>query len=39
MWEGLSEEKQAPYSNWTPRQFYAMKLLIDEVEERGKLGD
>jgi hypothetical protein len=39
MWEGLSEEKRAPYANWTPRQFYAMKLLIDEVEERGMLGD
>jgi hypothetical protein len=39
MWEALPEEDREPYSEWSPRQFYAMKLLIDEVEERGMLGD
>jgi hypothetical protein len=39
MWEALSEEGRERYGDWTPRQFYAMKLLIDEVEERGMLGD
>jgi hypothetical protein len=38
MWKALSEEGRERYGGWTPRQFYAMKLLIDEVEERGMSG-
>jgi hypothetical protein len=34
MWKDLPPEEREKYSNWTARQFYALKLLIDELDER-----
>jgi hypothetical protein len=31
--ETLPPEKRAQFADWTPREFYAMKLLIDELED------
>lgn len=32
-WEALPAEQREKYGDWTPRQFYAMKLLIDDLED------
>jgi hypothetical protein len=37
IWKDLPPEEREKYQDWTPKQFYAMKLLIDEVNERGML--
>jgi hypothetical protein len=34
MFRAVPPEEQVKYEDWTPRQFYAMKLLIDEFKER-----
>ena len=32
MWEELPPDQRERFADWTPRQLYAMKLLIDDAE-------
>ena len=34
MFKALTPEEQKRYGDWTLRQLYAMKLLIDDLDER-----
>jgi hypothetical protein len=32
IWESFPPERREQYADWTPRQLYAFKLLIDDLD-------